>query len=81
MRTPPIAARMVRLADELHAEGRAATARHSYTEGAVLRRASNRIRRELGLPILTYEGERPWTVGPDPFLNTDDLDPDELTPW
>lgn len=81
MRMPRAAARMVALADRLHAEGRDATARHSHVEGTTLRYAANRIRAELGLAPLTYDGERPWEIrpgdgpiGPDPFLGDRDAE-------
>jgi hypothetical protein len=40
----------------MHAEGRAASERRSYTEGATLRIAANRIRAAFGLPLLDYDG-------------------------
>lgn len=49
--------RLDRLALDLHAQGRAATARRSHTEGSTLRIAANRIRRAIGLPPLDYDGE------------------------
>lgn len=60
--------RMVRLASELHAHGRAATSRGSRAEGVAFRVAANAIRRELDLAPIGYDGDDPWTVGPDPFM-------------
>lgn len=57
--TPPLHV-MLSLLDELtrdmHAEARAASARRSYVEGAVMRSDANRLRTVLGLPRLDYDG-------------------------
>ena len=52
----PLSARMLALANALHAEARSSTARRSYAQGTALRCAANCIREELGLEPLPYDG-------------------------
>lgn len=51
-----LVSRLVRLANDLHANGRADTAARRYAAGVIRREAANDILRALEFPTLDYDG-------------------------